>query len=82
MTALTHIVALIHRMQVQAQAQRSLGAVLLRADDRLLDDIGLNRHDATLILRNRLAGLAPYAGQIRMTASFTPAAAIGAGSCR
>ncbi len=82
MTILTHIQSLIRLIRAQAQVRRSLGAVLLRDDDHLLGDIGLTRHTAARLIRDPLTGTDPFGHQVRMSATFTPAAATGAGSFR
>jgi uncharacterized protein YjiS (DUF1127 family) len=78
MPALTYILTLIRRIAVQWQVRQSLGPVLARADDHLLDDIGLTRHAAERLIANPPA-TDPFHQQLRMTV-FTPAAAAGAGS--
>jgi uncharacterized protein YjiS (DUF1127 family) len=77
---LSLVLTLIRDLAARRQLRQSLGPVLARPDDHLLDDIGLTRHDAARLIAN--PGLMnPFHTQLRMTA-FTPAAAIGAGSFR
>ncbi|MGQ0566755.1 MAG: DUF1127 domain-containing protein [Gemmobacter sp.] len=71
----TRILHLIRLHLRQHQVRQSLGQVLARADDHLLDDIGLTRHDAERLL-SRAPATDPFHNQVR----FTPAATSGAGS--
>ena len=80
MPALTQILTLIRKIVARGQVRQSLGPVLARADDHLLDDIGLTRHAAERLIVDPSA-TDPFHQQLRM-AIFTPAAATGAGSCR
>ena len=80
MPAFSLILTLIRRIAARRQMQQSLGPVLARADDHLLDDIGLTRHAATRLIANPPV-TDPFHAQLRMTA-LTPAAAIGARSFR
>ena len=77
MPALTQILTLIRKIVAQFQVRQSLGPVLARPNDHLLDDIGLTRHAAERLIADPTM-TDPFHGQLR----FTPAAATGAGSCR
>ena len=77
MSALTLFLTLIRQIAARRQVQQSLGPVLARADDHLLDDIGLTRHAAERLIADPPA-TDPFHRQLR----FTPDAATGAGSCR
>ena len=80
-TLILHFVlTLIRQIAVRRQIRASLGLVLARPDDHLLDDIGLTRHAAQRLLVN-LSAIDPFHAKLRMTV-FTPAAATGAGSFR
>lgn len=75
MPALTQILTLIRKVVARGQVRQSLGPVLARADDHLLDDIGLTRHAAERLIADPPA-TDPFHSQLR----FTPDAATGAGS--
>ncbi len=77
MPALTQILTLIRKIVAQWQVRQSLGPVLARADDHLLDDIGLTRHAAERLIADP-PSTDPFHSQLR----FTLDAATGAGSCR
>ena len=77
---LTFVLTLIRQIAVRRQIRASLGQVLARPDDHLLDDIGLTRHAAERLLVNPSA-IDPFHAPLRWI-RFTPAAATGAGSCR
>lgn len=42
--------SLLSTLQLRLQLRRSLGPLLARKDDHLLDDIGLSRHDAERLI--------------------------------
>lgn len=44
--------SVLHALQRRWLRQHSLGRVLARMDDHLLDDIGLTRHEAETLLRD------------------------------
>jgi uncharacterized protein YjiS (DUF1127 family) len=44
------LLTLIRRAQVRRHLRRSVGELLTRVDDRLLDDIGLTRHQAERLI--------------------------------
>lgn len=51
---------LIRNFRQRRMVQRSMGQMLRRADDRLLDDIGLTRHDLEALIDNARADGGPY----------------------
>lgn len=53
MMFLTH---LLHRLRSRAARRRSMGFLLVRPDDRLLDDIGLSRADLRALLEQTAEG--------------------------
>jgi uncharacterized protein YjiS (DUF1127 family) len=74
---LSPLLSLIRRIVQRHQAQQSIGSLLARRDDHLLDDIGLTRDTAAGLIADPPA-TDPFHGQTR----FTPAAATAAISCR
>lgn len=77
---LSFVLTLLRTFAARRQMQQSLGQVLARDDDRLLDDIGLNRHDALRLIA-RPSAYDPALALLRFR-TFTLAAATGAGSFR
>ena len=77
---LSFVLTLIRTFATRRQLRQSLGQVLARDDDRMLDDIGLNRHDAMRLIANPPVNN-PALAPLRFR-TFTLAAATGAGSFR
>ena len=46
------ILSFFNSLRQQYQLKQTLGALQARADDRLLDDIGLTRDDLTTLMQN------------------------------
>lgn len=71
---------LIDRFISLCQARQSLGAVFLRQDDRMLDDIGLTRSDLTREIgtwQDRAESIPPT--RRRAVAAISPAQPAGSG---
>ncbi len=64
--------SLFHNFRQRLQMARSLDTLIRRADDRLLDDIGLTREDVRVI-RQELPGLlamrSATPGKVRLVAA-------------
>lgn len=67
------LLTLIRRAQVRWHLRRSVGELLTRVDDHLLDDIGLTRHQAErLIAEAPLDDMSPDGPQQMQAATCAP----------